>query len=321
MSAPTELGAGIASADELTADDERHLDEEAAGSLRRDVHRAPLRESMRQAWRCRHVLYGLGARYITLRRPNFILGIWWVPIRIVFNSVALAFIFGRVLSVPSAPDTPYFVYVTGGTMIWFLFDRGTRRTMASFKEYRKELTTLSFPLILVPFASMAAFVVPLGFIFTFLAVVLLVYLGLDGTLYLQFPEVLYLVPIGLVWMILAAVVVGLLTGPIFIRARDIRQIFRLALPFLMFVTPIVYPLESLSSTLEKVVLTNPLTPPVLLFKEGMIGTAGPPAWSVASGATVTALLLLGAMWFTNRYGPSAVLGAGAQAEEDDDVLG
>lgn len=318
MSAPTELG--VATADDLAAEGDGPLDETDAGSLLRDVHRTPLRESLRESWRCRHVVYGLGARYMTLRRPNFILGIWWFPIRLLVNSVALAFIFGRILSVPSAPDVPYFVYVTGGSMIWFLFDRGTRRTMASFKEYRKELSTLSFPLVLVPFASMAAFAVPLGFILVFLAAVLLVYVGIDGTLYLQLPEAVYLVPIGLVWMILAAVVVGLLTGPIFIRARDIRQLFRLVLPFLMFVTPVVYSLESLSGTLRTLVLANPLTPPILLFKEGLLGTAGPPAWSVVSGAAVTALLLLGSLWFTNRYGLAAVLRPGAQSEDDDDVL-
>jgi lipopolysaccharide transport system permease protein len=319
MSAPTGLGPRIVTEDDL-ADTGERVDAEANEALPRDIHWTPLRESLRQAWHCRHVIYGLGARYMTLRRPNFILGIWWFPIRLVFNSVALAFIFGRLLSVPSAPGVPYFLYVTGGAMAWFLFERGTRRTMASFKEFKKELSTLSFPLILVPFASMAAFAIPLGFIVIFLAVVLIVYLGIDGTLYLQFPEVLYLVPIGLVWMILAAVVVGLMTGPIFIRARDIRQLFRLVLPFLMFVTPIVYPLESLSGTLQTVVLANPLTPPVLLFKEGLIGTTGPPAWSIASGAAVTTLFLLGSLWFTNRYGPAALLRAGAQAEEDEDVL-
>jgi lipopolysaccharide transport system permease protein len=320
MSAPTELGAGFATEDELAAEGDEHAGEAAGEALGREVHWTPLRESLRQAWHCRHVISGLGARYITLKRPNFILGIWWFPIRLVFNSVALAFIFGRILSVPSAPGVPYFVFVTGGTMIWFLFDRGTRRTMSSFKDYRKELSTLSFPLILVPFASMAAFVVPLGFMVIFLAIVLLVYLGIDGTLYLQLPEVIWLAPIGLVWMILAAVVVGLLTGPIFIRARDIRQLFRLVLPFLMFVTPVVYPIESLSGTLQTVVLANPLTPPLLLFKQGVIGTAGPPAWSIASGALVTALALTGALWFTNRFGPWAVFGAGVQSEDDEDVL-
>jgi lipopolysaccharide transport system permease protein len=319
MSAPTELGS-IATTDELAAEGDEYADEAAAESPSHDVHWTPLRESLRQAWHCRHVVYGLGARYLTLKRPNFILGIWWFPIRLVFNSVALAFIFGRILSVPSAPGVPYFLFVTGGAMGWFLFERGTRRTMASFKEYKKELSTLSFPLILVPFASMAAFIVPLAIIVIFLAVVLLVYVGIDGTLYLQLPEVIYLVPIGLAWLILAAVVVGLLTGPIFIRARDIRQLFRLGLPFLMFLTPIVYPLESLSSTLQTVVLANPLTPPVLLFKQGLIGTTGPPAWSIASGAAVTALFLLGSLWFTNRFGPAALLRAGAQAEEDEDVL-
>jgi lipopolysaccharide transport system permease protein len=320
MSAPTGLGPGIVTEDELAADADEHADDHANEALGRDVHWTPLRESLRQAWHCRHVVYGLSARYMTLRRPNFILGIWWFPIRLVFNSVALAFIFGRILSVPSAPGVPYFLYVTGGAMGWFLFERGTRRTMASFKEFRKELSTLSFPLILVPFASMAAFAVPLGFIVIFLAIVLIVYLGIDGTLYLELPEVFYLVPIGLAWLILAAVVVGLLTGPIFIRARDIRQLFRLMLPFLMFVTPIVYPIESLSGTLQTLVLANPLTPPVLLFKQGLIGTAGPPAWSIVSGAAVTALFLLGSLWFTNRYGPAALLRAGAQAEEDEDVL-
>lgn len=297
---------------------------DGAGAQAARVSITPVRPklipSIVEAWRMRSLVLDLASIYLRFRIPNMILGVWWMPIRLVFSTVALAFIFGSVLGVSSVPGVPYFLFAVVGSMAWWVFDRGTRFTMISFHRFRKYVVNLAFPLILVPFAGMAALAIPLGFIVVFLVCVYAVFFGIDGRLYINFPEALYLVPLGTLWVLAAAITVGLLTGPIYWRARDVRVIFRMALPFWMFMTPVLYPVESLSGALKTGVLANPLSPPILLLKEGLLGAPGPPAWAVVSGLAVTGGAMLLGVWFTNRFGRSLISREPELDLEDDDEL-
>lgn len=279
------------------------------------LDRPPLGRSLREAWRNRTVLAGLAAQVVTTKMPRSILGVWWVPINLVFSSVAIAFIFGTILNVPSSAGVPYFIFATVGGMAWWVLHRGTLFSMRSFHRFRHYVSTLAFPLILVPFAGVAQLTIEIAFIAIFLAGAFAVFWGLDGELYLNLSPELLLVPVALIWLVVFAASIGLFTGPIYWRARDVRQLFRLALPFWMYVTPIVFPLESLSGAVRVAATINPATAPVELFKTGLIGTPLPPAYGVATGLGVTGLLLVFGLLFTNRYGPTLL----AFGSEDEDL--
>jgi lipopolysaccharide transport system permease protein len=140
----------------------------------------------------------------------------------------------------------------------------------------------------------------------------IVFWAVDGTLYLNVAPELLFAPLALLWMGLLAAVVGLVTGPVYWRARDIRYIYRLALPFLMFVTPIVYPVSRLDGALRTAAEANPLLAPVELFKASVLGTAGPPWHSVVIGIGTLVVLMAVGLWFTNRFAYAFL-----RTEEDD----
>lgn len=248
-----------------------------------------------------------------MKVPRSILGLWWVPINLVFGSVAMAFVFGTILNVPSSAGLPYFVFVTVGSMAWWVLHRGTLFSMRSFHRFRHYVSTLSFPLLLVPFAGVAQLTLEIVFIGVFLIGVFAVYWAIDGELYLNLAPELLLTPFAVLWLLLFATAIGLFTGPIYWRARDVRQIFRLMLPFWMYVTPVVFPLESLSGAVRVAATVNPATAPVELFKSGLVGTPFPPAYGIVTGLVVTASFLILGLLFTNRYGPGLL----AVASDDD----
>lgn len=283
------------------------------------LHRPTLRGALRESWHNRAILAALVAQVVTMRVPRSILGVWWVPINLVFGSVAIAFIFGTILSVPSSTGVPYFIFATVGSMAWWILYRGTLFSMRSFHRFRHYVSTLSFPLLLVPFAGVAQLTLEIVFIAVFLGGVFAVFWGIDGELYLHFSPELLLVPAAVIWLVLFAAAIGLFTGPIYWRARDVRQIFRLALPFWMYVTPVVFPLESLSGALRVAATVNPATAPVELFKAGLIGTPLPPAYGIATGLGVTTVVLLLGLLFTNRFAPGLLAFASDDDSIDDDV--
>jgi lipopolysaccharide transport system permease protein len=284
-----------------------------------ELYRPTIRQALADAWASRDAIAGLLGQVMTLKVPRSILGLWWVPINLVFRSVALAFIFGTILTVPSAAGVPYFVFAVVGSSAWWVLYRGTLFAMRSFQRFRHYVSAITIPLVVVPFAAVAQLVIEIGFIAVFLTGVFAVFWGIDGELYLNLSPELLFVPIALVWLLVFAAAIGLFTGPLFVRARDVRQVFRLALPFWMFVTPVVFPLESLSGAVRVAATVNPATAPVELFKAGLIGTPLPPAYGVAAGLGITVLLLVLGLVFTNRLGPSLLSFTSESDDLEDDV--
>lgn len=265
------------------------------------IERTSLLEALREVWSSRETVRDLVAQVFTLKMPGYILGVWWIPITIVVNSVAMAFIFGTILTVSSGSGVPYLLFVSVGLMSWWVFNRGSIFSMRSFHRFRHYVTTLGFPLVIVPFVGAAQVSIEIMFNAIFVAGAFVVFWAVDGTLYLNVAPELLVAPLALLWMGLLAAVVGLVTGPVYWRARDVRYVYRLALPFLMFVTPIIYPVSRLDGALRTAAEANPLLAPVELFKASTLGTPGPPWHSVVIGIGTLVVLLVGGLWFTNRF--------------------
>jgi lipopolysaccharide transport system permease protein len=269
-----------------------------------EIYRPGLAETLRDAWRHRQMARGLLAQTVSLRVPRMILGVWWIPIGIAFDIVVKAFVFGTVLSAPSTGDVPYLLFLGLGSMAWWLFHRGSLYSMRSFQAFRHFIVQFHFPLVLVPIAGVASVFVHVGFYALFLAIAFVGYFVIDGQLYLSLSPMLLLAPVALGWLALFAAIIGVFTAPVYWRARDIRMVFRLVLPFWMFVTPVIYPLSTMSAvspTAETLAALNPLAPPVELLRVAVLGSGGVPLYSLLSAIGLTLGLLVGALAFLNRY--------------------
>jgi lipopolysaccharide transport system permease protein len=299
-------------------------DERAASSdepVQVEIYRPGVIETLRDAWRHRRMALGLLRQTVSLRVPRMILGVWWVPIGIAFDIVVKAFVFGTVLSAPSTGDVPYLIFLGLGSMAWWLFHRGSLYSMKSFQAFRHFIVQFHFPLLLVPIAGVAAVFVAVGFYSIFLAIAFVVYWVIDGELYLNVSPMLLLAPVALAWLALFAAIIGVFTAPVYWRARDIRMVFRLFLPFWMFVTPIIYPLSKLSDvdpTIGTLAALNPLAPPVELLRVAALGSGGVPLYSWLSGIVVTIGLLFGALAFLNRYS-LRLIGVPDEDDLEDDL--
>jgi lipopolysaccharide transport system permease protein len=291
-------------------------DASSAGPVQVEIYRPGVFEMLRDAWRHRRMAQGLLAQTVSLRMPNMILGVWWIPIGIVFDLVVKAFIFGTVLSAPSSGDVPYLIFLGLGSMAWWLFHRGSLYSMRSFQAFRHFIVQFHFPLLLIPIAGVASVFVHVGFYSIFLGIAFVAYWVTEGQLYLNLSPMLLLAPVALAWVALFASIIGVFTAPVYWRARDIRMVFRLLLPFWMFVTPIIYPLSKLSDVnpaIGTVAALNPLAPPVELLRLAVLGSGGVPLYSWLSGIAVTIGLLFGALAFLSRYSLRLI---GVPSDED-----
>jgi homopolymeric O-antigen transport system permease protein len=152
---------------------------------------------------------------------------------------------------------------------------------------------------------------------TYLVAVVYYWLA-TGHLYAQLaPKYLFFSAAGLFLCVAFAWGISLWTAPLTAHTRDVRMLLRYVLPFLFFVTPVLYPIEHLQGTTRLIAELNPLSSPVEMAKIGLTGAG--------SVRTVAAMWSLGAIsvmfasgvWFMNRYG-ARVVGLTQRADEEDD---
>ncbi len=201
--------------------------------------------------RVRRLVAVLTGMDIKLRYGDSALGyIWTIGKPMALFSI-LYVVFGRLVRF-GAPSPHYALSLVIGVMLWSFFADGVTRTMNSLVTSGNLMRKLPFPRLVIPLAaSLTAFVT---FGLGLLAIAIFVAWNrlvpsLDWlVLILELLE-LYLFILGL----------GLVLGVMYVRLRDIAQVWELALQLLFFLAPIVYPFTMAPARWRQVMLLNPFT--------------------------------------------------------------
>jgi lipopolysaccharide transport system permease protein len=196
-----------------------------------------------------------------------------------------------------------------------MFQRGTMAAMTSFQRYRRLTNVFSIPLLIIPIVGVAALWIDVV-TWTIVNAALFVYFFVSsGEMYFEFTWQIVLIPLSIIWILCLVAVIALFTAPMYVRARDIRMIMRMVIPFFMFVSPIMYPLAYLEAKVGDLVYLNPLTAPVELFRAGLTGQSGIGLFGVLVSALVTAVFLVAGLFFLSRVGKRLVHQVDSTIEE------
>jgi len=217
---------------------------------------ADLAASRELAWRL--VVRDISAQY----RQAF-LGILWAFILPVANT--LAWVFLNSSGVVKIADTPlpYPVYVFSGTMLWAIFMDALNAPLQQTNAAKGMLAKLNFPreALIVSGIYQALFNTVIKIV---LLMVVLVVAGINpGWNVLLFP-------IGLLSLFLVGTVIGLLITPVGMLYTDVGKALPLLMQFLMYVTPVVYPMPQGGWT-SLMVSANPLTPLIMTARSWLTG--------------------------------------------------
>lgn len=267
-----------------------------------------IRSTVRDAWAERHLAPRLGVRVLVKLVAGTKLGLSWLAIRPLMETVALTLLFGGVLQVSTPGPAPYYIFVLAGLTGWRLFERTAFYLTRSFDVYRKIMKEVALPLLLIPLAATAFPAVEISVYLLVFIVSIGVFWAVDGQLYLQVDMLALLLGFGLIMT--SAWGIGLWTSVLNGKARDVRLTMRYVLQIWMFMTPVVYPRSTLPGGYEWIATVNPMTAPIELVKSGLInvGDVRAPDLTVAVG--FAAVMMLSGLWFYAR-----------EARRSIDVLG
>ncbi len=204
------------------------------------------------AWRL--FLRDLSAQY-----RQSLLGVFWAIFPPIFTSAIFIILHSRnIISTTSIP-VPYPVYVLIGTTLWQVFTDSVNAPLKATMNAKSYLVKIFFPreaLILASFFSVLFNVL----IRSILIIGVFVYYKIPIHWQILFS------PIGILFLILLGMAIGILVTPIGMLYSDISTALPIILQLIFFATPIVYnPPDNFPFSLVRTI--NPISPILVTTRE------------------------------------------------------
>jgi ABC-type polysaccharide/polyol phosphate export permease len=230
-----------------------------------------LRRYLAEMRRQRHAFGYFVRQYVQKRIGRTFLGYLWIFLPVLVPLFMGALVFGGILGV-SIPGVPYFLYFIVALSAWSLFSMTAYWATRSLEIMRSEVRRLYVPRLIPLISAMTLPVITLFIYIAIMACATGFYVLERGEFYLELRPATLLVPVAVLMLIVFALACGLWFSPLAPRARDVRRTAGYVLGVWYFLTPVVYPIDEIPSGWQFLASLNPITAPIELYKQGLIGT-------------------------------------------------
>lgn len=207
------------------------------------------------------LLYYFAWRDVKVRYKQTILGFAWVMLQPIALMSIMVFIFGSKFNLDSGA-IEYPVYVLSGLIFWNAFSTSVNSASSAMIGQANLIKKIYFPRILIPLS---------GILVTLFDLLITLVLFFAISFYYQeeivFPDLLWCLPLAFLLQLISSIGISLWASALTVRFRDFKFIIPLSLQILMFVTPVIFPIEMFSSQLVRTILSlNPMVAPIETFR-------------------------------------------------------
>ncbi len=204
------------------------------------------------------------------------LGYLWQLVRPLLLFTVLYFVFTRFVKIGGSVAF-YPVMLLSNIVLFAFFQEGTS-AVSSLVDRESLVRKIQFPRAAVP----VAVVLTAAFNLTLNSVVILGFALASGVRphwsWLEAPVLI---------AVLALLVVGLamLLSALYVRYRDVKPIWEVALQLLFYATPVIYAIETIDAaeTIKRLIMLNPLAAILQQFRHAVIDPNAPSAAAAAGG--------------------------------------
>jgi lipopolysaccharide transport system permease protein len=228
--------------------------------------------NLREVWRYRDLLWMFVKRDFTAQYKQTILGPLWHFIQPLFTTVVFLVVFTNIAKISTDGVPPVLFYMSGIT-IWNYFSSCLNATSNTFVANAGIFGKVYFPRLVIPLSTVMSNIVKFGIQFLLLLAAMLWYRLSSTSLNLSQPPLTFIV-IPTIILIMAGLGLGLgiIISSMTTKYKDLTVLIGFAVQSLMYATPVVYPLSTITSEKLRFWITlNPLTPLVEAFRYAMLG--------------------------------------------------
>lgn len=251
---------------------------------------------LREVWEYRDLIFLFTQRNFATLYKQTILGPLWLFVNPLMTAVMNMVVFGGIARL-GTDGVPQLLFYLSGTAIWTYFSHCLTGNASTFTDHAGLFGKVYFPRLTVPLSNILSNCIRFG-IQMVLVLALLVYYTVCGVMQLH-PLRWLLIPPILFLLGMMGMGIGILISSLTTKYRDLSVLVGFGVGLWMYATPVVYPLSELGEgTLRRLILLNPVTAPVELFRYALLGTGAVlPVQLAGSLAFTVVVLFLGIVVF------------------------
>lgn len=253
---------------------------------------------IKEIWQYRDIFIALAFRDIKARYKQSVLGIMWVIIQPIATCLVFTIVFGYFVRVDSG-DIPYPVFVFSGLLLWQFFSRNLGEGTGSLVANSAFINKVYFPRMGIPLIGLLSSTID----FLLALVVLFVMMILFGV---AFQGQTIFAPLIIFVTFCLTYAGALIFAPLNAIYRDVGMAIGYGTTFLMYLSPVIYPVSFLPEQYQWLFDFNPIATLLDWMRWALIGTDLPSSRAfVVLGVTVFICLGIGRAVF-RKLEPSIV---------------
>ena len=235
------------------------------------------------------LLSELVTRDIKTKYRRSVLGVLWTLLNPLLMMIVLSIVFSQLFGRFDIENYP--IYLLSGQVIFNFYSDSTNNA--------KGAIIFNAPLIKKVYVPKYLFVVSRvvsSFINLMAAFTALLFVMVATRAELHWTALLSFIP--LILLVLFSLGVSLFLAAVVVKFRDIMHFYSVFITALMYLTPVIYPMSILPQWMKYVVMANPITNYLMMFRDTMLNNSLPGAMNLGiGGAEAVIALILGLVVF------------------------
>jgi lipopolysaccharide transport system permease protein len=221
-------------------------------------------------WQYKDLIYLLIRRDFVTSYKQTILGPIWIILQAIVGSAIFTVIFGKIANIPT-DGHPTFLFYLCGMLSWQYFASVYGAGCNSLQGNLPLFSKVYFPRLIPPL-SQALFLV-----FNLLVQLAVLFLAIY-LFRLNYPEInsgpqlsAFFLPLLILQSALLGLGIGFIVSASSVKYRDLSRIAGMATQFLMYASPVIYPISEIPEQYKSFMFWNPLTFIVETYRELLLG--------------------------------------------------
>ncbi len=236
-------------------------------------------------------------RDIVATYKQTVLGPLWFIIQPVLTTITFTIIFGNVAQL-STDGMPKVLFYLSGITIWSYFAESLTKTSNTFVQNQAMFGKVYFPRIIVPLSVILTSLFKFSIQFLLFLCFWVYYLVTMPEALTPTYEIVYL-PIFIITMAMLGLGFGTLISAMTTKYRDMANLVGFGVQLMMYASPIIYPLSTVSDKMAFYLKLNPMTSVIHNFKVAFLGAGQFDYWGMLySFCFGIGILLIGLIVFT-----------------------
>ena len=205
----------------------------------------------------------LVARDIKIKYRRCVLGVLWTLLNPLCMMIILSVVFSNLFKF----DIENFpLYILSGQVIFNFYSDATSGAMSAIIGSAALIKKVYVPKYLFVLSRVFSSTINLMASFTAMLIVMV-------ATRTELHWTAFLFPIPLILLVLFSLGIGLILSAVTVKFRDIIHLYGVFVTGLLYLTPVIYPMSILPDWLYKVVMLNPLTNILMMFRDVMLNNS------------------------------------------------